>query len=562
MNPASRGDAIVPITSAAGASAHSRLAPELARELAMLDALAAASPQALHEQARQSAVEKHNLRRQQAEIQRNQIKIKEQIQALTEPERYAVVITRGLNGHAERMVEVGLAGGTRTLVNVHPDVPSHALQVGARGVVTRERNCLLEVNDDVHPWKEIGTYEERLPGAGRVLVRRRDEQIALVCAADLDADALEPGDRVGFDQTCGIAFEHVERPPRQDLFFESDLVADFSQVAGLDRQIARIRHCLDFTFAHPDIARRYRLPPKRGLLLWGPPGNGKTLIARCIAAYLRQQHEGLTCRFMSVVGSGDYSMWLGESERNLRDRFAAAREAAADGPVVMFFDELDAIGRQRHTDRGSAAPDRILATFLGLTDGVEGLENVLLIGASNRPDMLDPALVRPGRFSEKIHILAPNRAGAAAILRSKLHGLPLQDSAGADFVELIEPLLSRVYSPHGEFARLAEVKVSDGRRLTVGGRDVISGALLESVVEQACDAAAVRELRGGGSGLALRDLVQSLDRELRSLAATLSPANVKSYCEAIPADAVPVAVTAVLSGPGRSALTRQLQELP
>jgi SpoVK/Ycf46/Vps4 family AAA+-type ATPase len=255
---------------------------------------------------------------------------------------------------------------------------------------------------------------------------------------------------------------------------------------------------------------------------------------------------------MSILGSSDYSMWLGQSEQNLRDRFDAAREAAREGLVVMFFDELDALGRQRHSDRGSTAPDRILNTFLGLTDGLVGLRNIALIGASNRVDILDTALIRPGRFSEKIHVSAPNRRGAQAILRHKLRDIPLaEECAGRSTEEFIQPLLSRVYSPIGGYAKVAEVKLSDGRRLTISASELMSGALLENVVHEAADAASIRDLETGKAGLAEHDLLDALDRQLRTISQTLSPANVKSYAESIPQDAMPVAVSPLLNGPGR-----------
>jgi ATP-dependent 26S proteasome regulatory subunit len=520
--------------------------------LAELGALAATDPRRLLTRTQQLLLENEQLRRQHEVFQSVQAKIQAEVESLTKPERHPVCVMSVFEEGQERMAEVAGANGMRLVVNVHPDVSPDRLRTGARGVLSRERNCLLSISDIPCEWKHVGQFEEWLPDRLGMLVRVHEQLLRLSCVEGLLGTDLRRGDRIGFDESCGIAFRRLEQPPRRDLFFEDEVDADFSQVGGLDRQIKRVQHCLEFNLRHPEIASRYRLPQKRGLLFWGPPGNGKTLLARCIVGHLRRQFPDQPCRFMSILGSSDYSMWLGQSEQNLRDRFDAAREAAREGLVVMFFDELDALGRQRHSDRGSTAPDRILNTFLGLTDGLVGLRNIALIGASNRVDILDTALIRPGRFSEKIHVSAPNRRGAQAILRHKLRDIPLaEECAGRSTEEFIQPLLSRVYSPIGGYAKVAEVKLSDGRRLTISASELMSGALLENVVHEAADAASIRDLETGKAGLAEHDLLDALDRQLRTISQTLSPANVKSYAESIPQDAMPVAVSPLLNGPGR-----------
>jgi proteasome-associated ATPase len=213
----------------------------------------------------------------------------------------------------------------------------------------------------------------------------------------------------------------------------------------------------------------------------------------------------------------------------------------------MFFDEIDAIGRRRGTDLGSGAPDRILATLLSQLDGVQAITNLIVVGATNRADILDPGLIRPGRLGDiKIRIPAPNRAAAQAILGRYLEGLPVQGDAGA----LAQALLSRLYSERGEYAELAVVTLRDGRKVTVRGRDLVSGAVLENVVRVAAEVAADREARGGAAGVSEDDLAQSLDRELRGAAVLLTPANVRGYVSRLPGDVDPVAVEITQRGPG------------
>src|SRR6185437_5943057 len=232
---------------------------------------------------------------------------------------------------------------------------------------------------------------------------------------------------------------------------------------------------------HPDVAARYRLPAKHGILLEGPPGNGKTKLARCLARFIADLVPQGECRFMAVSGSGDYSMWLGQSEQRIIARFEAARALAADGaaPVIMFFDEIDAIGRRRGSDLGGTASDRILATFLAQLDGIRQVSNLIVLGATNRADVLDGGLLRPGRLGDvKIRIPGPNRQAARAILTSYLGSVPVAGEAGF----LVETLLSSLYSPQGEYAELVRVTLRDGRKLPVGGRELVSGAMLENIV--------------------------------------------------------------------------------
>jgi proteasome-associated ATPase len=249
-------------------------------------------------------------------------------------------------------------------------------------------------------------------------------------------------------------------------------------------------------------------------------------------------------------------MWLGQSEQKIIARFEAARELATRGgvPCLMFFDEIDAIGRRRNSDLGSAAPDRILSTFLAQLDGVQQVSNLIVIGATNRADILDSGLVRPGRLGDvKIRVPAPNRQGARAILVRYLGGdLPLAGEREA----LVEGLLSHLYSPRGEYAELARVTLRDGRKVPVGGRDLVSGAMLENLVRVAAEEAADREAQTGAAGVTETDLAAALDQELRGSAGLLTPFNVRSYVARLPQDVDPVAVEPLARGPAPALYTR------
>jgi proteasome-associated ATPase len=418
------------------------------------------------------------------------------------------------------------------------------------------RNCLLQVEGDNGEWAEVGSFESYLPEPRRLLVRHQEQLIAVGAAEELDGVELRKGDLVGFDRDgARLAYTKVEQPGREDLFFEQTPPDRFEELGGLDAEIERLRWVVRFRLQHEELAGKYRLRAKRGILLEGPPGNGKTKLARCLARFVADLTPAGECRFMAIAGSSDYSMWLGQSEQKLIARFEAARELATRGgvPVVMFFDEIDAIGRRRGTDLGSGAPDRILATLLAQLDGVQAITNLIVIGATNRADVLDPGLIRPGRLGDiKIRVPAPNRAAAQSILGHYLGGLPVQGEGPT----LVLALLSRLYSERGEYAELARAKLRDGSTVVIRGRDLVSGAVLENVVRNAAEAAADREARGGAAGVTEEDLAQSLDRELRGVAALLTPANVRGYVTRLPGDVDPVGVEVLARGPGIARFVR------
>ncbi|HJT78709.1 MAG TPA: AAA family ATPase [Gemmataceae bacterium] len=498
--------------------------------------------------------EKFALTEALVQVKAHQEKLREEIAALCEPEQYPAVVT-GVHVNGEATVEVHGAN-MRMQVAVHPQVPRERLRVGARGLLSKSRNCLLQIEDDRPTWHDVGTFEDYV-GDRRVLLRHQEQLVGADLADDLVPVRLRKGDLVGFDRDgAHLAYQKLEPPGKEHLFFEATPADRFEELGGLDREIALLKRIVRFRVQHPDLAARYRLPAKRGILLEGPPGNGKTKLARCLANFVAGLSEAGECRFMAIAGSSDYSMWLGQSEQKIIARFDAARELAERGgtPCVMFFDEIDAIGRRRNTDLGSGAPDRILSTFLAQLDGVQQVSNLIVIGATNRADILDSGLVRPGRLGDvKVRLPAPNRLGARAILSRYLGGgLPV----AGDVDGLIEGLLSRVYSPRGDYAEMARVTLRDGRKVPVGGRDVVSGAMLENVVRVAAEEAADREAQTGSAGVTETDLTAALDQELRGAAALLTPFNVRSYVTRLPQDVDPVAVEPVGRGPGAALYTR------
>jgi proteasome-associated ATPase len=489
------------------------------------------------------------------QVRAHQAALRDQIEALCAPEQYPVVVTAVHATGAGRSVEVAGHGG-RLRVAVHPHVRPDSLRVGARGLLSQKRNCLLHVYDGRGEWADVGTFEEYLPGRDRVLLRHQEQLIAVGVAEPMRSVELKKGDLVGFDREGSrLLFSKVAPPGRQDLFFEKTPEDRFEDLGGLDEEIRRLKWVVEFRLRHEHLAARYKLKAKRGILLEGPPGNGKTKLARCLARFIAGLVPAGDCHFMAIAGSSDYSMWLGQSEQKLIARFDAARDLAgrSNVPVVMFFDEIDAIGRRRGADVGSSAPDRILATLLAQLDGVQQAGNLIVVGATNRADVLDPGLLRPGRLGDvKVRIPSPNRAASAAILYRYLRDRPLVGEADA----LVQVLLAKLYAERGEYAEVARVALRDGTRIAVRGRDLVSGAVLENLVRVAAEDAADREARGGPGGVGEDDLVAALEGEMRGAVGLLTPGNVRGYVTRLPSDREPVGVENLLVGPGASRYVR------
>ncbi len=447
----------------------------------------------------------------------------------------------------ERGVEAVVAhGGARRLVNVAEGVDVGSLSPGDAILLGPELNAVVARASCPATYSGETAVFDRAAGEGRVVLRSRDEEVVVEAAAALRGSPLRAGDLVRWDRSLWMAFEKVERSRGTHLFLEDTPAETFDAIGGLDIQIDELLRTLRLHLEHQAVARKYGLRPKGSVLLAGPPGNGKTLMARALANWTARVSRSGHARFMNVKPASLHSMWYSQSEANYREAFRVAREAGAsepDVPVVMFFDEVDTIGAARGESL-LRVDDRVLTAFMTELDGLESRGNVLVVAATNRPDALDPALLRAGRLGDLVlTIPRPNRSAAREILAKHLDpGIPYAASgeggaAGGDGAAgrqgLIEAAVARIYAPNG-LGELAALMLRDGTRRAVTARDLVSGAAIAKIARAAVERACAREVDTGEAGLRSSDLLAAVDAEFESAARALTPANCRRNLEDLP----------------------------
>ena len=371
---------------------------------------------------------------------------------------------------------------------------------------------------------EAVTLDEVL-GARRALVTTGGGASRVLALAEgLDPAALKPGDTLVADLRADLATALVERTGVEQLVIAEAPDVSWADIGGLGPQIDRIRDAIELPFAHPGLYRGYGLRAPKGVLLYGPPGCGKTLIAKAVATSLADSAGGRPAAFLNIKGPELLSKFVGETERQIRAIFVQARKAAAeDRPVVVFFDEMEALLRTRGTGVSSDVETMIVPQVLSEIDGVESLRNVIVIGASNREDMIDPAILRPGRLDVKIRIDRPDAEAAADILAKHLRAdLPLDPGELADAggdreaaaAAMRRAAVDALYARTPATAVL-EVVCASGARETLHLADLASGAMLAAVVARAKTAAIKDEIAGGPGGLSTARLLEAIAVEAR-----------------------------------------------
>ncbi|MFC7675868.1 proteasome ATPase [Mycolicibacterium sp. GCM10028919] len=396
-----------------------------------------------------------------------------------------------------------------------------------------EISTLREVLSDGHRALVVGhADEERIVWLAEPLVAAEFLTEGAPLADDEPNDdsrprKLRPGDSLLVDTKAGYAFERVPKAEVEDLVLEEVPDVSYEDIGGLTRQIEQIRDAVELPFLHKDLYREYSLRPPKGVLLYGPPGCGKTLIAKAVANSLAKKMAELRGEdsreaksyFLNIKGPELLNKFVGETERHIRMIFQRAREKASEGtPVIVFFDEMDSIFRTRGTGVSSDVETTVVPQLLSEIDGVEGLENVIVIGASNREDMIDPAILRPGRLDVKIKIERPDAEAAQDIFSKYLtENLPVHADDLAEFngdraltvKTMIEKVVDRMYAEVDE-NRFLEVTYANGDKEVMYFKDFNSGAMIQNVVDKAKKFAIKSVLESGQHGLRIQHLLDSI----------------------------------------------------
>ncbi len=453
--------------------------------------------------------------------------LREEVDRLAQPPSGYGIFLR----HFEDNTVDVFTSGRRMRVAVSPAVEADTLKIG-QSVRLNEALTVVE-GGSFERTGEVCTLREVLPAetngaALRALVVGHADEERVVWLADPLADApIKPGDSLLVDGKAGYAYERVPKAEVEDLVLEEVPDVRYEDIGGLFRQIEQIRDAVELPFLHADLFSEYKLRPPKGVLLYGPPGCGKTLIAKAVANSLAKQvalargdDDGQAkSYFLNIKGPELLNKFVGETERHIRLIFQRAREKASEGtPVIVFFDEMDSIFRTRGSGVSSDVETTIVPQLLSEIDGVEGLENVIVIGASNREDMIDPAILRPGRLDVKIKIERPDAEAARDIFTKYLTSdLPIHTDDLLEFAgdrracvdAMIQHTVERMYD-ESEDNRFLEVTYANGDKEVLYFRDFNSGAMIQNIVDRAKKAAIKSVLDTRQHGLRVQHLLDAI----------------------------------------------------
>jgi proteasome-associated ATPase len=452
------------------------------------------------------------------------VAVKDEIEKLTQPpSSYGVF----LQPYEDSTSDV-FTNGRKLRVHVSPEIKLGELRRGQEVMLNDSLNvigvCEFEVQGEVVLLKEM-----LKDGRRAVVISRGDEERVVELADPLMGVRLRAGDSLLLESKSGHVVERLPKPEVEELILEEVPDISYEDIGGLDAQIEEIRDAVELPFLHGELFKEHQLEPPKGVLLYGPPGCGKTLVAKAVANSLAKQVALKLGRgdrrsyFLNIKGPELLNKYVGETERQIRLIFQRAKEKSEEGvPVIVFFDEMDSLFRTRGSGISSDIESTIVPQLLAEIDGVESLRNVIVVGASNREDLIDPAILRPGRLDVKIKIERPDEHSAADIFSKYLTtGIPLAEreiaSAGSPETaveRMIEATVHKMYS-EDEDNRFLEVTYANGDKEILYFKDFSSGAMIENIVRRAKKTAIKRAISGEPKGLRSADLLTAIIQEYR-----------------------------------------------
>ncbi len=449
--------------------------------------------------------------------------LRAEIEKLTAPpSSYAIYSSMNADGTANVFVS-----GRKMKVSLLPAINGTELRRGQEVVLNEALNIIeakaFEVQGEVVRLKDV------LEGGRALVTLHFDEEKVAELADPLLVERLSVGDHLLYDPRSGYVIEKLPKSESEELVLEEVPDVDYEHIGGLQKELEHVRDAVELPFLHAELFAEFKLSAPKGVLLYGPPGCGKTLIAKAVANSIAKKLGHLTGKeirsyFLHVKGPELLNKYVGESERQVREVFKKAKERAADGnPVIVFFDEMDALFRTRGTGISSDIESTIVPQFLSEIDGVERLRNVIVIGASNRQDLIDPAVLRAGRLDVKVKVGRPDAAAARDIFSKYVSTeLPFAPEElaqhGGDRKALVEKLttltVDAMYAASEE-NKFIEVTYANGEKEVLYFKDFASGALIEGIVSRAKKYAVKRAIAKEGVGLRSEDLIRAIREEFK-----------------------------------------------
>jgi proteasome-associated ATPase len=449
--------------------------------------------------------------------------LREEVEKLSQPPAtFGVFLARNEDGSVDVFT-----GGRKMRVNAAPELDVSDLRRGAE-VILNEALNVVEILDPDRAG-EVMTVKDRLGDDRAVIIGRGDEEIVARLATSLRSEGVRAGDRLLIDARSMVAIEKLPKEDAEELVLEEIPDVGYEDIGGLEGQIEAIRDAVELPFLYAELFSEHQLEPPKGVLLYGPPGCGKTLIAKAVAKSLADKVRERTGRkdahsyFLNIKGPELLNKYVGETERQIRQIFQRAKERSEEGlPVIVFFDEMDSIFRTRGSGISSDVESTIVPQLLSELDGVETLKNVIVIGASNREDLIDPAILRPGRLDVKIKIERPDASQAGDIMAKYLNpSVPIHPDeisrvgdVGTAVSRMITQTVERMYATSDE-NRFLEVTYASGDKEILYFKDFNSGAMIENIVRRAKKEAIKRFLSTGEKGIRSEDLQQAIRDEFK-----------------------------------------------